>query len=53
MCRLRRKGIAGASWAQDPCVHTDDFADGLYCHLVQAMWGKPDRAFAADVEKMS
>lgn len=36
-CTLsRRKGIAGLSWARDPCMHTA--RRWTVCHLAQAMW---------------
>lgn len=37
VCTLsRRKGIAGLSWARDPCMHTA--RRWTVCHLAQAMW---------------
>lgn len=36
-CTLsRRKGIAGLSWARDPCMYTA--RRWTVCHLAQAMW---------------
>lgn len=48
----RRKGIAGSSWARNPRMHTDDFADGPYA-VSTGHVGEPDCAFAAALEKMS